>query len=159
MSFSLRGCVGSTLRPASGSRLDWRGSTVTHPFCASARMVEEEVLNSLTSCCIQPPPTRTMSARSSDWCFVSGASSSRAAAGSTNNISFGRADGFSTDAGTAVFSTISIGVAVYDAIHLTSFSSSAEKNGDSSSIAMTGFVANAGGASESESAKPRVTRP
>ena len=42
---------------------------------------------------------------------------------------------------------------------MTSFSNAGEKNGDSSSIAITGFVENAGGVSERVSAKPRVMRP
>ena len=65
----------------------------------------------------------------------------------------------STDAGIAVFKTTSMGEAVYEAIHLTSFSSAGEKNGDSSSMDITGFVENAGGVSVRDSANPRVIRP
>ena len=97
-----------------------------------------------------------MSASNSAWCFVSSAAEP---VGSTNNNSFGRADGLRTDAGTAVLRTTSIGDAVYEAIHFTSFRSAGEKNGDSSSIAITGFVANAGGVSVRASANPRVMRP
>ena len=52
-----------------------------------------------------------------------------------------------------------MGEAVYEAIHLTSFSSAGEKNGDSSSMDITGFVENAGGVSVRDSANPRVMRP
>ena len=46
-----------------------------------------------------------------------------------------------------------------ETIYATSFSNAGEKNGDSSSMDITGFVENAGGVSVRDSANPRVMRP
>ena len=111
MAFSARGRVGSMFRPASGSRLACRASIFTAPFRSSIRSVDGVVRNSRSTWRIHPPPTLSSPATSSRWREVSSALPPPAAA-STYSISFALAPGFSTAAGTAVRSTVSIGDAV-----------------------------------------------